>query len=435
MHRGGSQGQPQAAASRPEGLTGENGLLKRVRALVTGKTLSPRGRQAAVLALMLAVFLLAYLLPFGGLPAGTRLASATREGLLMLQEYAREHVLLCLVPALFIAGAISCFISQAAVIRYFGAQAHKALAYSVAAISGTILAACSCTVLPLFAGIYTRGAGIGPATAFLYSGPAINVLAIILTARVLGWQLGVARAVGAVVFSLVIGLTMHLIYRREEAARQTQGAFFAPEQDQGRRLWQNGVYFAAMVGVLVFVNFSTAGMGAVAGMVKWILAGICLLALALMLVAWFTARELREWVASTWAFARQILPLLLAGVLVAGLLLGRPGEEALIPEKWVAGLVGGNGVAANFLASLAGALMYFATLTEVPFLQALLGNGMGQGPALALLLAGPAVSLPNLLVIRSIMGTGKTLVYVALVVALSTLAGLTYGCFAQGVAS
>jgi len=343
-------------------------------------------------------------------------------------------VLLCLVPALFIAGAIACFVSQAAVMKYFGAQAHKVVAYSVAAVSGTILAACSCTILPLFAGIYTRGAGLGPATAFLYAGPAINVLAIILTARVLGWQLGAARAIGAIVFSIVIGLTMHLIYRKEEAARDTQGGFVTGDDQRERPLWQTALYFAAMVAVLVFANWGRLDEGGVAGAiwsVKWYLAGGALLGVVLMASAWFSSPELKEWVTSTWIFAKQILPLLFVGVLVAGFLLGRPGHPALLPERWIAGLVGGNSLGANFFASFAGALMYFATLTEVPILQGLLGAGMGKGPALALLLAGPALSLPNMLVIRAVMGTRKTIVYVTLVVVLSTAAGLIFGSFAS----
>lgn len=394
---------------------------------------SPRERTLATLTLMVAVFVAAYRLPFEALPTGGKVAIAGREALLMLQDYAQHHVMLCLVPALFIAGAISCFISQSAVMKYFGAQAHKAVAYTVAAVSGTILAACSCTILPLFAGIYTRGAGLGPATAFLYSGPAINVLAIILTARILGWELGVARAVGAVVFSVIIGLSMHLIYRKEEAARSVEGGFFVPAEEERRGLWRNALYFAAMIGILVFANWGRldeTGVAAAIWSIKWPLTGVFVIALVIMLAAWFTRPELREWVGSTWTFARQILPLLFFGVLVAGVLLGRPGHPALIPESWIASAVGGNSLGANLFASFAGALMYFATLTEVPILQGLLGAGMGKGPALALLLAGPALSLPNMLVIRSVMGTQKTLVYVALVVVLSTIAGVIYGTIA-----
>ena len=434
MYRVGTEGKPEDAAG------GDRGVGSPIRSFFGSiygglaiKQWSSRARTLAALGVMLAVFLLAYFLPFEALPATGKLMTSGREALLMLQDYAQHHVMLCLVPALFIAGAISCFVSQAAVMKYFGAQAHKAVAYTVAAVSGTILAACSCTILPLFAGIYTRGAGLGPATAFLYSGPAINVLAIILTARVLGWQLGAARAIGAIVFSVIIGLSMHFIYRKEEAARQVEGGFFVQEEADNRGLWQNALYFAAMIGILVFANWgrlSDTGVAAAIWSVKWYLTGGFVIALAIMLLAWFKRPELREWVGSTWTFAKQILPLLFFGVLVAGVLLGRPGHPALIPEAWIAKAVGGNGLGANLFASFAGALMYFATLTEVPILQGLLGAGMGKGPALALLLAGPALSLPNMLVIRSVMGTQKTAVYVALVVVLSTVAGMAYGTFA-----
>jgi uncharacterized membrane protein YraQ (UPF0718 family) len=349
----------------------------------------------------------------------------------MLQEYAREHVLACLVPAFFIAGAISVFISQTAVLKYFGAQARKALAYSVASVSGTVLAVCSCTVLPLFAGIYTRGAGLGPATAFLYSGPAINVLAIVLTARVLGWQLGLARAIGAILFAILVGLAMHHIYLREERSRAAGQLFLPEEEMKTRPLWKEAIFMVTLVGILIFAAWSRprepVGFWVMVWKIHWYVAGGFLSLLLVELLVWFRREETIAWGASTWGFAKQILPLLFGGVLVAGFLLGRPGHESLIPSRWIHSLVGGNSLWANFFASIAGALMYFATLTEVPILQGLIGSGMGQGPALALLLAGPALSLPNMLVIRSIMGTQKTLVYCGLVVVLSTLAGLLYG--------
>jgi uncharacterized membrane protein YraQ (UPF0718 family) len=378
--------------------------------------------------LLLAVFLAAYFLPVGS----ARVQASIFEAFAMLHEYAREHVLLCLVPALFIAGAIAVFVSKASVMKYFGPTANKLLSYSVASVSGTILAVCSCTVLPLFAGIYTRGAGIGPATAFLYSGPAINVLAIILTARVLGFQLGLARAVGAIGFAFIIGISMHLLFLREERAKAAEAAGFeVPEDDSARPLWQTGLYFAAMVGILIFANWgkplTTPSLWATIHAAKWWITLALLALLALMLLRWFRRPELKEWTSSTWTFAWQILPLLFGGVLVAGFLLGRPGHMALIPESWVARLVGGNSLWANLFAALSGALMYFATLTEIPILQGLLGAGMGKGPALALLLAGPSLSLPNLLVIGGIMGARKTAVYAALVVVLATLLGVTYG--------
>ncbi len=416
---------------------------------------------------VVAVFLGVFFLPVGT----ARFDNAVAESLQLVRWYAREHVLLCLVPAFFIAGAISVFISQAAVMKYLGAGAKKVLAYGVASVSGGILAVCSCTVLPLFAGIYRMGAGLGPATAFLYAGPAINVLAIVLTARILGLQLGIARAVGAVVFSIVIGLLMHFFFRKEEAERaaiQSQ----MPEPEANRPLWQTALYFASMVLLLIFATWGepehVAGFWATVHGIKWWLVGGAGLALGVMLAGWFELKiwklallvfvgailsyaapnvllafaattlllgvilatsggELREWFDASWGFAKQILPLLLLGVLVAGLLLGRPGHEGLIPSTWVAQLVGGNSLGANLFAAVSGAFMYFATLTEVPILQGLLGAGMGQGPALALLLAGPALSLPSILVLRSIMGLKKTAVFLLLVVFMSTSAGLFYG--------
>lgn len=349
----------------------------------------------------------------------------------MLQDYARLHVMLCLVPAFFIAGAIGVFVNQASVMKYFGAKANKFLAYSVASVSGTILAVCSCTVLPIFAGIYQRGAGIGPATAFLYSGPAINVLAIILTARVLGLELGIARAVGAVLFSVIIGVLMHLIFRKEEMNKQLGPDVVIPEEAKGSRsLLKNVLYFAVMCAILVFANWSkdeSIPLWQSIYNVKWLISGGLGLVLLVILVKWFRRDEMGFWVDSTWGFAKQIFPLLLAGVFVSGLLLGRPGHQALIPNEWIEKSVGGNSLWANLFASFAGALMYFATLTEIPILQGLIGSGMGKGPALALLLAGPALSLPSMLVLRSIMGTKKMLVYVGLVVVMATISGMIYG--------
>ncbi len=439
----------------------------------------------------LTVFVVFFALPLGW----ERFDGSIYESLALTKWYAQEHVLLCLIPAFFIAGAIAVFVSQNAVMKYLGPTAPKPLAYGVASVSGTILAVCSCTILPLFAGIWRMGAGLGPATAFLYSGPAINVLAIVLTATVLGPSLGIARAVGAVAFSIVIGLTMHLIYRKEET-KKAAGSMAMPDDDQARPLWKTATYFAAMVGILVFANWgkpeATEGIWFAIWSSKWIITSLFGVALGVILVAWFGIRwwkmalvglataatwalvsgwllpgfghllpgyehglpyaamipfaaatvgiaivlgvgrrseEADEWFAQSWGFTKQITPLLFFGVLVAGFLLGRPGEEGMIPSEWVASWVGGNSLTANLFASLIGTVMYFATLTEVPILQGLIGNGMGKGPALALLLAGPALSLPNMLVIRSVLGTQKTLVFIVLVVVMSTLTGWAYGAF------
>jgi len=377
---------------------------------------------------IIAAFLACFYLPVESM----RFNNAIFEALALVKWYAREHVLLCLVPAFFIAGAISVFVSQASVMRYFGAKANKFLSYGVASVSGTILAVCSCTVLPLFAGIYKRGAGLGPAIAFLYSGPAINVLAIIFTARILGWQLGLARAIGAVTFSVVIGLLMHLIFLKEERARHANGDINVGEIKETRFLGKTVLYFTSMVAFLIFANWGKPlegdhGMWSIIYQYKWWIAGFSLVSLAVILFKWFKKDELKDWTSVTWGFALQIFPLLLGGVLASGFLLGRVGHEGVIPSKFVAMLVGGNSLWANFFSSIVAAFMYFATLTEVPILQGLMNSGMGKGPALALLLAGPALSLPSMLVLRSIMGTKKTVIYVSLVVIMATITGMIFG--------
>ena len=380
------------------------------------------------LGLLTALFLGLYFIPF----EHHRVTGAILEAFYMLADYAREHVLLCLIPALFIAGAIAVFLNQQAVIKYLGPKAKPVTAYSVASVSGAILAVCSCTILPLFKGIYKKGAGLGPAIAFLYSGPAINVLAIVLTAKVLGWKIGLARAVGAVLFAAVIGLLMHFIFKKSDEARLTDERMFSVQSGEERRsLLQNALYMISMIGIFIFLNWAgSRGSSAVWDAiysVKFYIAGAFGLALVLMLWKWFTREEIGEWGVATRDFALQIIPLLFAGVFVAGFFLGRPGHEGIIPGEWVASLVGGNSLPANFFASLSGALMYFATLTEVPILQGLIGAGMGQGPALALLLAGPSLSLPSILVIAGEIGWKKTLVYVGLVSILSTFVGYLYG--------
>lgn len=418
---------------------------------------------------MTGLFLAAYFLPVDD----AAFLGAIRDALDLTRWYAREHVILCLLPAFFIAGTIAVFISKEAVIRYLGPAAPKWVAYLTASVSGSVLAVCSCTVLPLFAGIRQRGAGLGPAATFLYAGPAINVLAIILTAQVLGLELGLARVVGAIVFSILIGLIMHALYRSEEMERAAQQLQTGGEEDL-KPLWKTALHFLALVAILVFANWGDPGPDA--GLLssiyelKWMLTGLSAIILAVSLVVslglevrwvafwagisaggaflshahpqipfaisvitlsvilYISPGEPREWLAETWGFTKLILPLLAAGVLVAGFLLGSPGGGGgIVPDAWIAGLVGGESLRANLVASVAGAFMYFATLTEIPILQGLLAGGMGDGPSLALLLAGPAVSLPNMLVIRGVIGTRKTIVFIALVVVMATLSGLIYG--------
>ena len=388
-------------------------------------------KERTKLLLIVLIFLACYFIPWGN----STIRQSGLEAFMMLQEYAREHVLACLIPAFFIAGAIAVFVSQASVLKYFGARAKKFLSYSVASVSGTVLAVCSCTVLPLFAGIYSRGAGIGPATAFLYSGPAINVLAIILTARILGWQLGVARAIGAILFAVITGLLMAFIFRREDASRTTDQIHLPDIENKGRTLIQDSLFMLTMVLILIFAAFarpvsSSIDLWFMIFATKWYITTCLLIVLVLMLKSWFSKDERANWVRSTWGFMKQIFPLLGAGVLVAGFLLGRPGHSGLIPEHYIQILVGGNSVWANLFASVSGALMYFATLTEVPILQGLIGAGMGKGPTLSLLLAGPALSLPNMLVIGGVMGVKKTATFCVIIVIMSTIAGMGYGAIA-----
>ena len=414
-------------------------------------------------------FLFAYFMPIGK----ANFDAAIYDALELAKWYAQEHVLLCLVPAFFIAGVIAVFISQASVVKYFGAKAKKWAAYLVASVSGSILAVCSCTVLPLFTSIHKRGAGLGPAIAFLYSGPAINILAIILTARILGMELGIARIIGAVTFSIIIGLIMAFIYRKEEAEKAKE-QLAMPEVPEERPFWQTASHFFILVAILVFATWGKPdtdtgffafvaahkwfitglfGLGLSASLIFilklnkfWVILGTILVTvlsfvfsdtplipytsaiLVLTLLLSFAKDEPNQWLGESWELAKLILPLLAAGVLFAGFLLGRPGGgSGIVPNEWISALVGGNSVFSNFFASIVAAFMYFATLTEVPILQGLLHNGMGQGPALALLLAGPALSLPNMLVIRKVLGTQKTVVYVTLVVIMATISGLIYG--------
>ena len=432
-------------------------------------------KEVKILFWIVIFFLLAFFMPVENL----RFKEAIDAALDLTRWYAREHVILCLLPAFFIAGVISVFVSQGAVLKYFGAQAKKWVAYTVASVSGTILAVCSCTILPLFSSIHKRGAGLGPAIAFLYSGPAINILAIILTARILGFEMGVARVVGAVVFAVVIGSAMAVIYRKEEKAKANEQmkVTLPPEK---RPIWQTAFHFFTLVLILVFANWGKPGEEVTSGGFYWLWAnkwyitsvfGILLgfslifilkikwwqvtLAAILTTISAFVSitplvpvvvaiaglsiitlldnnePDNREWTISSWDFTKQIMPLLALGVLIAGFLLGSTHDDVqmagIIPNKWIVTLVGGNSVLSNFFASIVGAFMYFATLTEIPILQGLISAGMGKGPALALLLAGPSLSLPNMMVIRGVMGTQKTFVYVILVVIMATVSGLIYG--------
>ena len=432
-------------------------------------------KEFKILGWITAVFLFAFFMPI----ESTRFTEAILAMFDLAKWYAQEHVILCLLPAFFIAGVIAVFVSKGAVMKYFGAKAKKWVAYTVASLSGAILAVCSCTILPLFSSIHKRGAGLGPAIAFLYSGPAINILAIILTARILGFEMGVARVVGAVVFSIVIGSVMSLIYRKEERTKREEQMSF-PDIPEKRPMWQTAFHFFTLVLILVFANWGKPADGVTSGLWYWLWAykwhitsvfGLLLIysLIAILKIKWLHVllaviatiasaflsssplipmvvaigalsvitlidkndEDNKEWTIASWEFAKQIMPLLGIGVLIAGFLLGSThGDTAIagiIPNEWIANLVGGNSLFSNFFASIVGAFMYFATLTEVPILQGLMAAGMGKGPALALLLAGPSLSLPNMLVIRGVLGTQKTLVYVGLVVVMATASGLIFG--------
>ena len=424
------------------------------------------------LAAFIGIFVIAYLIPLGN----PKVKEALLEAFRLLQWYAREHTLACVVPALFIAGAITTFLSQASVMRYLGPKANKLLAYSVASVSGCVLAVCSCSVLPMFAGIYSLGAGIGPATAFLYAGPAINILAIFLSARVLGFDLGLARAVGAIAFAVIIGLLMAIVFKKEEK-KKAEASLHMPEPvKDGRPLWKTSLYFLCMILFLVFSDWYNPGIAKVTlkdgtemkvhvryktkdtltlqtydeggettqetktynrseikavepipsltltiHNIRWYLAGVMFLGILAMVSSWFSREEVGQWMAATWDFTKLLVPLLYGGVFLVGFI------SVFIPEKQVALLVGNNSLFSNVFASVVGAFFYFATLTEVPITEMLMKLGMVKGPALALLLAGPALSLPNMLVIRSIMGTKKTLVFILLVVVMATITGIVFG--------
>lgn len=433
---------------------------------------------------MIAVFVAVFFLPL----ESERFMTAVDATLDLAKWYAQEHVVLCLLPAFFIAGVIAVFVSQGSVLKYFGANAKKWISYTVAAVSGGILAVCSCTILPLFTSIYKRGAGLGPAIAFLYSGPAISILSIILTARILGIEMGIARTVGAVLFSVVIGLAMSFIFRKEEKAKKEEQMNIVPLPEK-RPMWQTSFHFFTLVLILVFANWGAPAasdiglwygiftykwyitetlslllclslvrilklrvqwvvLGAVATAISALLANlfignaklvplvpmiVAITALSVILLFDKRNEENREWAFASWGFAKQIMPLLAIGVVTAGFLLGSTHDSTaiagVIPNSWIEWAVGGNSLLSNFFASFTGAFMYFATLTEVPIIQGLLASGMGKGPALALLLAGPSLSLPNMLVIRGVLGTRKTVVYVALVIVMATVSGFVFGNF------
>jgi len=372
-------------------------------------------------------FLAAYFIPLN-----EEVKKAILQGFYMLQEYAKDHVIFCLIPAFFIAGGITTFMNQQTVLKYLGGSAKKVVAYSFASVSGAILSVCSCTVLPIFKGIYRKGAGLGPAISFLYSGPAINVLAILLTAKVLGLKIGVARAIFAILFSVIIGLLMHLFFETNKKNIKTEN--FIIDKDN-TDLFKNSFFILLWIILLVFLNWNKdktvdGGLWNFIYSIKYIISGLSLLGIVIVLFKWFKRDKILDWLEETRNFAVQIMPLLFTGVLIAGFLLGSPNSNGIVPMEWIKKLVGDNSILSNIISSVSGALMYFATLTEVPILQGLIGAGMNQGPALALLLSGPSVSLPSLLVIYTELGAKKTIVYALFIIIMSSIAGWFFGMIA-----
>ncbi len=409
-------------------------------------------REIKYLILFSAFFLFLYLFPFP-----ERILKGVREGVLLLHWYAKEHVLFCLIPAFFIAGAISTFISKESVLKYLGPESPKVLAFLVASVSGTVLAVCSCTVLPLFAGLYLQGAGLGPATTFLYSGPAINVLAIVLTAKVLGINLGIARALGSTSMGILLGVFMHLLFKKSEKRRI---ASLTPQAyEKGLSLFHSISFLGILVAILLIATSKLPFKWPLLYVIYlflliqlYLFFGVSLKALlfkaslvtllALMipykeipflgavlltsLVANAQKGLLREWFDNSYILAKQIFPLLFLGVFFSGFFLGGLEGEGYIPKSYIEALLGGTGLLTHLFSALITALMYFATLTEVPIIQGLMSQGVKAGPALAMLLAGPAVSLPSLLVLKAVIGPKKTLTYAILVIIISALYGYFY---------
>ncbi|ABR30689.1 permease [Thermosipho melanesiensis] len=354
--------------------------------------------------LVLVIFLIFYFVPFNT----NIVQNSILNGFLMLQEYAREHVLLCLVPAFFIAGTISVMLNKSAVLKLLGPKAKKIISYPVAAISGGILAVCSCTILPLFGGIYKKGAGIGPATTFLFSGPAINIAAIFLTARVLGWNLGLARLFATITAAILIGLIMESLFQEKG-----EGGFHIQEESKnGTKVL---IFFSLQLSFLIISGLK------INYLVKYSLMSLTSLSVVIMAVFFFKKEETKSWLEETWDFAKKILPYLFIGVFFSGIL------TKLLPQEIVTKFLGNNGILSNLFASIIGMFMYFATLTEVPIVQALRELGMAKGPTLALLMAGNSLSLPSMIVITKLFGRKKAFSYFSLVVLFSTIFGIIYG--------
>jgi len=337
-------------------------------------------------------------------------------GLYALKDYIALHVLTCLIPAFLLAGGIVTFVSREAIIGYLGAAARKLSSFSIAAGGSFFVAACSCTVIPVSSGIYYGGAGIGAAFILLWVAPAANILALVYTGQILGTQMVIARLASALLMSFAVGFVMAYAFYREEKSR------VSTIQISGGQLMTK----KAIVLLLLLVAWLLAPNYIVSKGPYWQKVVVWAIGLVVVAVyAWKTIdmEKLKAWLRETWWFVRIIFPLLLAGVFIVGII------GALLPQEWVETWLGGSGLRQSFLATMIGAITYFATMTEAPFVDTLMNLGMGKGPALALLLTGPGISLPNWLAIARVFGVKKALVYIPTIIVLGTLVGWVAGAF------
>ncbi|MDD5195270.1 MAG: permease [Candidatus Omnitrophica bacterium] len=342
-------------------------------------------------------------------------------GIKAVIEYASSHVLTCLVPAFFIAGAMSALLPKEKITQYLGQKVPKYKAYPLSIAAGLLLAVCSCTILPLFAGIKKKGAGIGPALAFLYTAPATNIMAILFTGSVLGWNFALARIILSVTFASLIGVIISTIFKKEdmEEEKNATAAFVSAEVKDTKNLpfFQKHrliLFFITLVAILI------AGTR-LNGYLRYISISGLIIILTILTKLFFTKEETKAWLSETWIFTKKIFPLLLGGIFVAGVL------TELLPQNFLATFMGKNTLSANFIAVLFGVFMYFPTLVEVPMAKMFLGLGMAKGPLLAYLLADPVISLASILVVRKFIGDKRTLVYVGLIILFTTISGLIYG--------
>jgi uncharacterized membrane protein YraQ (UPF0718 family) len=348
----------------------------------------------------------------------SRFVEVLLEGLIFLRNYAFFPSdgetfsllrILSLLLAFSISGAITVFLSQGVILKYFGPDAKKSSAFFVAGLSGAILAVCSCSVLPMFESIRKKGAGLGPAIAFLFSGPAINLLAITLTFTTLGRVIGVSRILSALVLAWIIGILMHLIYGRKEQKDTKGKALKAPSALTDMTVKARIIFFITLILMLLF------------GVYQPLFTGILALVLLLEIYLFMSKDDVTMWLLATWDLTKKIIPLFIVGIFLAGVV------QAVIPASTITSLVGESTVSSNLLASVFGAFMYFATITEIPIVASLIDLGMHRGPAMSLLLAGPTLSLPNMIVLTRVLGPKKGFTYFGLVIIVSASVGLLLG--------